>query len=125
MKADWSKYPDNIGHLDSPGCFRCHDGKHVAAGDSRRVLATDCNSCHTILAQGAGAELAKLAPAGVAFKHPGADLPDGAPVHGLPQRQEPGELKARPGAARSAQPSATGAQRGLGSLRYWRRIPPP
>ena len=77
MKADWSKYPDNIGHLDSPGCFRCHDGKHIAVGDAHRVLATDCNSCHTILAQGSGADLAKVAPVGVAFKHPGADLPDG------------------------------------------------
>ena len=25
MKADWSAYPDNIGHRDSPGCFRCHN----------------------------------------------------------------------------------------------------
>jgi len=77
MKADWSKYPDNIGHLDSPGCFRCHDGKHLAVGNSHRMLATDCNSCHTILAQGSGAELDKVAPSGVSFKHPAADLPEG------------------------------------------------
>ena len=77
MKADWSKYPDNIGHLDSPGCFRCHDGKHAAAGNASRILETDCTSCHTIIAQGSGAELTKLAPAGVVFRHPGADLPDG------------------------------------------------
>jgi hypothetical protein len=25
MKAKWSAYPDNIGHRDSPGCFRCHN----------------------------------------------------------------------------------------------------
>ena len=26
MKASWQAYPDNIGHKDWPGCFRCHDG---------------------------------------------------------------------------------------------------
>ncbi|MEE8434513.1 MAG: NapC/NirT family cytochrome c, partial [bacterium] len=25
MKANWAAYPDNIGHRDSPGCFRCHN----------------------------------------------------------------------------------------------------
>ncbi|HVW22105.1 MAG TPA: NapC/NirT family cytochrome c [Opitutaceae bacterium] len=74
MKADWSKYPDNSGHLDSAGCFRCHDGKHLAVGDSRRMPATDCNTCHTILAQGSGAELAKVAPEGQAFRHPSSDI---------------------------------------------------
>lgn len=39
-------YPDNIGHSESPGCFRCHDGKHLAAdGTSIRL---HCNICHTI-----------------------------------------------------------------------------
>jgi nitrate/TMAO reductase-like tetraheme cytochrome c subunit len=74
MKADWSKYPDNIGHLDSPGCFRCHDGKHAVAGNSRRMLSTDCNSCHTILAQGTGADLAKVVPQGQPFRHPGGGI---------------------------------------------------
>jgi hypothetical protein len=26
MKADWRAYPDNKGHKEWPGCFRCHDG---------------------------------------------------------------------------------------------------
>ena len=73
MKVDWSKYPENIGHMDNPGCFRCHDGKHVS-DNGRPMPATACDSCHVILAQGAGADLAKLAPAGLAFKHPSADL---------------------------------------------------
>ncbi|MGH9829395.1 MAG: cytochrome c3 family protein, partial [Blastocatellia bacterium] len=30
MKADWKTYPDNVGHFYSLGCFRCHDGQHVA-----------------------------------------------------------------------------------------------
>jgi len=74
MKADWSKYPDNIGHLDSAGCFRCHDSKHSVAGESKRMITNDCNTCHTILAQGAGADLAKIAAGGQPFKHPSADI---------------------------------------------------
>lgn len=76
MKADWSKYPEHIGHKDWLGCFRCHDNQHVAVGKpDKKIGATDCNTCHTILAQGVGAELTKLAPEGQPFKHPDA-LPD-------------------------------------------------
>lgn len=39
-------YPDNIGHKDSPGCFRCHDGKHLASDGSS--IRLHCNICHTI-----------------------------------------------------------------------------
>jgi len=74
MRADWSKYPDNAGHLDSAGCFRCHDGKHTEANNHRAMPATDCNSCHVILAQGAGEQLTSVAPAGMAFKHPSSDI---------------------------------------------------
>src|SRR6185503_1757113 len=31
MKVGWGTYPNNIGHADFPGCFRCHDDKHKAA----------------------------------------------------------------------------------------------
>jgi len=31
QKADWTTHPNNVGHKDSPGCFRCHDGKHLNA----------------------------------------------------------------------------------------------
>ncbi len=70
MKANWSVYPDNIGHRDWPGCFRCHDGQHVTEDGKRRIKADDCNACHTILAQGSGAELEQLNGAGEKFKHP-------------------------------------------------------
>ena len=49
MKHDWRQYPDHIGHMYSPGCFRCHDGKHVS--EDGKVLSRDCNTCHTIVAQ--------------------------------------------------------------------------
>ena len=77
MKVTWGTYPSNIGHVDSPGCFRCHDDQHEAIGKpGKKMAASDCNTCHTILAQGSGAELVKLAPEGQPFKHPDA-LPDG------------------------------------------------
>jgi nitrate/TMAO reductase-like tetraheme cytochrome c subunit len=71
-KADWRVYPNNIGHKDWPGCFRCHDDKHkTAAGET--VRASDCTSCHTIISQGKGAELGVLSASGMEFKHPGGE----------------------------------------------------
>lgn len=47
MKVSWGVYPNNIGHTDFPGCFRCHDDRASADG---RKITQDCNSCHRILA---------------------------------------------------------------------------
>ncbi len=77
MNAKWSAYPENIGHKDWPGCFRCHDGKHITADGKKSIAASNCESCHTILAQGSGAELLQLSPQGQKFKHPGDEV-DGA-----------------------------------------------
>lgn len=49
MKADWRTHPDNIGHLESPGCFRCHNDEMV--DEDGEAIFTDCASCHAILAQ--------------------------------------------------------------------------
>jgi nitrate/TMAO reductase-like tetraheme cytochrome c subunit len=76
MNASWDKYPNNIGHKDWMGCFRCHDGQHKSS-DGRVIKANDCNACHTILAQGVGEELNLLTPLGQKFKHPGDEV-DGA-----------------------------------------------
>ncbi|MBI5382689.1 MAG: NapC/NirT family cytochrome c [Opitutae bacterium] len=74
MKADWRSYPSNIGHKDWPGCFRCHDNKHLTVDGHEKIKSSDCNACHSILAQGSGEELLKLAPQGAAFKHPGGEF---------------------------------------------------
>ena len=74
MKADWRSYPSNIGHKDWPGCFRCHDDKHRTGDGNVAIRASDCTACHTILAQGRGDELTRLAPQGMEFKHPGGEL---------------------------------------------------
>lgn len=50
MKVRWNAYHNNIGHLEFPGCFRCHNDRHVA--ESGEAISRDCNLCHSIVAQG-------------------------------------------------------------------------
>ncbi|MGC9971978.1 MAG: cytochrome C [Bryobacteraceae bacterium] len=47
MKVTWGTYPNNVGHTDFPGCFRCHDDNHSAA-DGKKIVQ-DCNTCHQLL----------------------------------------------------------------------------
>lgn len=68
MKADWRAHPNHAGHLNSDGCFRCHDGLHRSV--SGKVITNDCNACHTILAQGPPASLAGIPLQAQAFQHP-------------------------------------------------------
>ncbi len=68
MKVNWRVYPDNIGHKDFPGCYRCHDGNHVSAGG--KTITHDCTACHVIIAQGPGQMLSSITPEGLEFKHP-------------------------------------------------------
>ena len=49
MKLTWGTHPNQIGHQEG-GCFRCHDGSHATA-DGKKTIASDCDTCHTILAQ--------------------------------------------------------------------------
>jgi NapC/NirT cytochrome c family, N-terminal region len=48
MKMTWGVHPNNLGHNDFPGCFRCHDGSHVSADG--QVISNDCSACHNLLA---------------------------------------------------------------------------
>ena len=48
MKITWGTYPNNLGHTDFPGCFRCHDGNHTSADG--RTISNDCATCHDLLA---------------------------------------------------------------------------
>jgi hypothetical protein len=68
MNVSWKEYPDHIGHMISPGCFRCHNGEHVS--DDGQVISRECDSCHTIIAQGPGRELASITSGGLPFQHP-------------------------------------------------------
>ncbi len=46
QKSDWNAHPNNVGHKDFPGCFRCHDGKHLDA--AQQAIPMECNLCHSI-----------------------------------------------------------------------------
>jgi hypothetical protein len=48
MKITWGTYPNHIGHMNSPGCFRCHDGDHTS--EDGKVINNECENCHTLLA---------------------------------------------------------------------------
>ena len=71
MKVSWRAYPDHIAHKETPGCFRCHDGEHVS--DSGKKITHACETCHTVVAQGAGRELSDLSPK-LEFEHPSEDV---------------------------------------------------
>ena len=44
MKVTWGIYPDNVGHITSAGCLRCHDGSLVAKDGSS--IGSDCEYRH-------------------------------------------------------------------------------
>ncbi len=46
QRVDWASHPTNAGHKDSPGCFRCHDGKHLNA--RQEAIRLECNLCHSV-----------------------------------------------------------------------------
>ena len=46
QKIDFTTHPNNLGHINSPGCFRCHDGKHLDAND--QAIRLECNVCHSV-----------------------------------------------------------------------------
>ncbi|NOH00882.1 MAG: hypothetical protein HND47_02330 [Chloroflexi bacterium] len=46
QEIDWTTYPNNLGHIESPGCFRCHDGKHL--NENEEAIRLECNICHAI-----------------------------------------------------------------------------
>ena len=50
MKVAYDAYPDHIGHLESDGCFRCHNDAFIS--ETGRTISKDCDLCHTIAGQG-------------------------------------------------------------------------
>lgn len=48
MKVAWGTHPNNLGHNDYPGCFRCHDGSHETK--DAKSITNDCTTCHNLLA---------------------------------------------------------------------------
>lgn len=48
LKVTWGTYANHLGHMDDPGCFRCHDDGHATA--EKKTITQDCNACHQSLA---------------------------------------------------------------------------
>ena len=48
LKVTWGTYPNNLGHTDFPGCFRCHDENHATS--DKKTITQDCTTCHKALA---------------------------------------------------------------------------
>jgi hypothetical protein len=46
MNVSWGTYLSDKGHIDAPGCFRCHDDEHKTCDG--RVISQDCELCHSI-----------------------------------------------------------------------------
>jgi hypothetical protein len=69
MKVTYDHYPEHIGHLESDGCFRCHNDAFKAEDGTR--ISKDCNLCHTIVGQGkAGTIEYTNVRENLEFKHP-------------------------------------------------------
>lgn len=50
MRVTAATYPDNLGHTDFAGCFRCHDGGHYLVENgaaTKRAIPSSCDTCHT------------------------------------------------------------------------------
>ncbi len=65
MKVTAKTYPDNLGHMDFVGCFRCHDGAHFLVQNgtvTNKAIPSSCDTCHTF--PQIGGEIANL-PLGV------------------------------------------------------------
>ncbi len=46
MKIGFGTYSNNIGHMDFPGCFRCHDDNHKTKDGL--TISQSCDQCHDI-----------------------------------------------------------------------------
>jgi nitrate/TMAO reductase-like tetraheme cytochrome c subunit len=76
VNVDWRTHPDFVGHKNWNGCFRCHDGKHVTADGKKSIQASDCKSCHKILAQGSPETMNQVNAQGHDFIHIDAPYSD-------------------------------------------------
>ena len=84
MNVNWTTYPNNIGHRNWPGCFRCHDGSH--RNESGKTLIKSCSVCHTTPQRGPLLPLGATVSAGKEPWHP-------IPLKG---KHEPGSLQPLP-----------------------------
>jgi hypothetical protein len=66
MKTNWQTHPNNVGHMNFVGCFRCHDGQHFSKDG--KVITNECNVCHTTIYDSKGSQENNVKTG--AFVHP-------------------------------------------------------
>ena len=67
----WKSFPKHTGHAETPGCFRCHDGKHF--NDKGEVIRLQCTLCHSmpeVTRENAKGSVASLVPEKAGEKQP-------------------------------------------------------
>ena len=65
LGMNWQTNPNNARHNPFPGCFRCHDDKHVTvdkSGNEIESISVKCNLCHTVPIVGRGDDMLVEAP---------------------------------------------------------------
>ncbi|MBI5154558.1 NapC/NirT family cytochrome c, partial [Candidatus Poribacteria bacterium] len=50
--VSWREYPSHLGHFEFPGCYRCHDDKHLT--ETKEYISNDCTLCHKLVDQAEG-----------------------------------------------------------------------
>lgn len=70
MNTDYRVRTNNLSHFVNDGCFRCHSSELETA--TGQQISADCESCHTIVAQGPTGDLSQLEDdlSGFEFEHP-------------------------------------------------------
>ncbi len=69
MKASWKHYPNYLGHVESLGCFRCHNNQFKS--EDGHVISQECTLCHSIKAQGPSGEMEyATGDSALVFRHP-------------------------------------------------------
>ena len=74
MKTNWKTHSNNISHMYSAGCFRCHDSKHFnLKGES---LTKECNTCHLFQTEIMYKDSSNVVKIYDKFLHPGGEDKD-------------------------------------------------
>ncbi len=69
MQVDWSRYPSHLGHVESNGCYRCHNDQHKSM--KGKTISRECTLCHNITVQGTPQNLLKAQTLeSLEFEHP-------------------------------------------------------
>jgi hypothetical protein len=59
----WKSFPNHAAHKDFPGCFRCHDGKHLnEQGESIRLQCTLCHDLPQVVREVGAGSVPSLVP---------------------------------------------------------------